>query len=86
MSRFHQQKKREMTKILHAEIAKIVKIALAEDCVFLDITSDSTIPENAVVAFAIKARQPLIFCGKEVVTEVFAQLKKSKKFQNPRCN
>lgn len=71
-----------MTKILHAEIAKIVKIALAEDCAFLDITSDSTIAENSSVTFAIKARQPLTFCGKAVITEVFAQLKKSKKFQN----
>lgn len=62
--------------------SEIVKIALAEDCVFNDITSDFTISEKTSISFAIKAREEIIFCGKEIITEVFSQLKKSPKFKN----
>lgn len=71
-----------MKKNLNAEIAEIVKIALTEDCVFFDITSDFTVPEKTAVTFAIKPREQIIFCGEKVITEVFSQLKKSKKFKN----
>ena len=69
-------------KYLKAEIARIVKISLAEDCAFNDVTSDLTIPKNSSVTFEINPREEIIFCGKDVITEVFLQLKKSAKFRN----
>lgn len=63
-------------------LGKIVKLALEEDCVLSDITSDLTIPGNSVVTFEIKPREDIIFFGREVVNEVFLQLKLSKKFRN----
>ena len=71
---------------LKKEIAKIVKIALREDCVFSDVTSDLTIPKNSSIAFEINAREEIIFCGKEVISEVFAQLQNSKKFKNSQLD
>jgi nicotinate-nucleotide pyrophosphorylase (carboxylating) len=65
---------------------EIVKKALLEDRVFDDVTSDLTIPKNRLVAFKIRTREQIIFCGKEVINEVFAQLKKSAKFKNSSLN
>ena len=67
---------------LEKEISKIVKIALREDCAFSDVTSDLTIPKNSEITFEINAREDIIFCGKDVILEVFSQLKNSKKFQD----
>ncbi len=64
------------------ELRKIVKIALEEDCAFDDITSDLTIPQNTILSFEINPREEIIFCGQDVILEVFSQLKKSKKFEN----
>ena len=65
---------------------KIVAEALSEDCVFDDITSDLTIPQNRLVAFEIKPREQIIFCGKSLIEEVFSQLKKSAKFKNSKID
>ena len=65
---------------------KIVAEALSEDCVFDDITSDLTIPQNRLVAFEIKPREQIIFCGKSLIEEVFFQLKKSAKFKNSKID
>ena len=67
---------------LKKEIAKIVKIALREDCAFNDATSDLTSPKNSFITFEINAREEIIFCGKEIISEVFSQLQNSKKFKN----
>lgn len=71
---------------LKKELSKIVASALQEDCAFEDVTSDLTIPKNSVISFEIKAREEIIFCGKEVILEVFAQLKKSAKFKNSKLD
>lgn len=71
-------------EILKKEISKIVENALREDCAFDDVTSDLTIPSNSLVAFEIKAREEIIFCGKEIILAVFAALKKSAKFKNSK--
>ncbi len=67
-------------------LKKIITIALEEDAVFNDVTSDLTIPKNSVVAFEIKPREEIIFCGKDVILEVFLQLKKNKKFRNSKLD
>ena len=61
-------------------------MALKEDEVFNDLTSDLTIAEGANCNFAINAREDLVFCGKKIVEEVFSQLKNSAKFQNCTLN
>jgi nicotinate-nucleotide pyrophosphorylase len=66
------------------DLSKIISAALKEDGVFDDITSDLTIPKNSNISFEIKPREDIIFCGKEVVSEVFAQLKQSNKFKNSK--
>ncbi len=61
---------------------KLISQALKEDDVFNDITSDLTITKNSIVTFEIAAREAIIFCGQDVILEVFSQLKKSSKFKN----
>lgn len=63
-------------------LEEIIKTALKEDDATNDITSDLTIAENDVVSFEINSREKIIFCGQEVILEVFSQLRKSKKFRN----
>lgn len=58
----------------------IVADSLKEDNVFDDITSNLTIDSSSQSKFLINARQDLILCGKEIIIEVFSQLKKSTKF------
>ena len=65
---------------------QIVKSALIEDRAFNDITSDLTIPQNTNISFEIKPREEIIFCGKEIILAVFAELKKSKKFQDSKLD
>ena len=71
---------------LKAEIAKVVEKALIEDCAFDDATSDLTISKNTLIAFEIKARQEIIFCGKEIILKVFEVLKSSPKFKNSKLD
>jgi nicotinate-nucleotide pyrophosphorylase (carboxylating) len=71
---------------LEIEIAKVVENALIEDCAFDDITSDLTISKNTLIAFEIKARQEIIFCGKEIILKVFEALKNSSKFKNSKLD
>jgi nicotinate-nucleotide pyrophosphorylase (carboxylating) len=63
-------------------LEEIIRIALKEDDALNDITSDLTIPENSLVSFEIRPREEIIFCGQEVILEIFSQLKKSKKFKD----
>lgn len=63
-------------------LPKIIELALQEDEVFNDITSDLTIAKNTNCNFVINAREDLVFCGREIIEEVFYQLKNSSKFQN----
>jgi nicotinate-nucleotide pyrophosphorylase (carboxylating) len=67
-------------------LKKIVTTALLEDRAFDDITSDLTIPKNTLVTFEINAREEIIFCGAEIISEVFLQLKKSTKFKNSKLD
>jgi nicotinate-nucleotide pyrophosphorylase (carboxylating) len=71
---------------MQKSLKEIIKNALIEDAVFNDITSDLTIPQNTEISFKIAAREEIIFCGKEVINEVFAQLKSAKKFKNSKLN
>ncbi len=71
---------------LKKEITKIVENALREDCALEDVTSDLTIPANSQIAFEIRSREEIIFCGKEIISEVFAALKKSPKFKNAKLD
>ncbi len=73
-------------KILKTELTKIVANALREDCAFNDVTSDLTVSANSQVNFEIKAREEIIFCGKDAILEVFLQLKKSAKFKNSKLD
>ena len=67
-------------------LTKIISSALQEDEALNDITSEFTIEKNVNCNFAINAREKLIFCGKEIVEEVFYQLKNSAKFQNSKID
>jgi len=67
-------------------LEEIIKIALIEDGVFNDSTSDLTIPKNSVITFEINPREEMIFCGEEIISEVFLQLKKSTKFKNSKLD
>ncbi len=71
---------------LKKEISSIITGALKEDFAFNDVTSDLTIPADQVVSFEIKVREDIVFCGKEILTEVFFQLKKSLKFKNAKLD
>lgn len=71
---------------MQKSLEKIIKIALDEDRAFNDVTSDLTIPQNSITTFEIKPREEIIFCGKEVILEVFSQLKKSPKFKNAKLD
>ena len=63
-------------------LKKLIAISLTEDRVFNDKTSDLCLTKNLQTSFAINTREPIIFCGKKIILEVFGQLKKSKKFKN----
>jgi nicotinate-nucleotide pyrophosphorylase (carboxylating) len=67
-------------------LSKIISSALLEDEALNDITSDLTIEKKINCNFSINAREKLIFCGKNVVEEVFYQLKNSTKFQNSQID
>ena len=67
-------------------LADLIAIALKEDDAFNDVTSDLTIPKNRVLTFEIAPREEIIFCGVDVILEVFAQLKKSTKFKNSKLD
>ncbi len=73
-------------EFVRKEIKKIVEIALCEDCALDDITSDLTIPKNSIVSFEIKAREDIIFCGHDVISEAFLALKNSPKFKNSKLD
>lgn len=63
-------------------LEKIVKIALEEDEVFNDVTSDLTMAQSNIVEFEISPREEIIFCGADIIFEVFMTLKSSPKFRN----
>lgn len=69
-----------------SEVEKIITTALLEDRALNDITSDLTIPKNTLVTFEINAREEIIFCGAEIISEVFLQLKKSTKFKHSKLD
>lgn len=71
-------------EFLKKELQRIIKTALAEDGALDDVTSDLTISKNSVAAFKINAREKMVFCGRNVIEEVFSQLKKSAKFKNSK--
>lgn len=71
-----------LQKSAKLELLKIIEIAIAEDRAFEDITSDLTVAKNLVMSFEINPREEIIFCGKDVISMVFSQLKKSAKFKN----
>lgn len=71
------------------ELKKIITTAILEDRAFHDITSDLTIPKNTLVTFEINTREEIIFCGAEIISEVFSQLKKFSpraKFKNSKLD
>jgi nicotinate-nucleotide pyrophosphorylase len=65
---------------------KIIEIALAEDCALDDVTSDLVVAKDSLVTFEINAREEIIFCGKEAISEVFATLKRTAKFKNSKLD
>lgn len=71
---------------MQKELEKIIKSALIEDGALNDVTSDLTIPKDNLVKFQINSREDIIFCGKNVILEVFSQLKKSAKFKDSKLN
>lgn len=56
------------------EVDRIIETALEEDIGRGDITSQLTIPEDAVTKYSIRAREPMVVCGINVVTRVFDRL------------
>lgn len=67
-------------------IKKIVKSALVEDVAYRDVTSDLIFKKHSLARFKIASRQDIIFFGKEIISEVFLQLKNYEKFKNAKLN
>lgn len=67
-------------------LKKVIQTALAEDRAYQDVTSDLTIAKTHLSSFEIKPREEIIFCGKDIITEVFLQLKNYQKFRNSKIN
>jgi nicotinate-nucleotide pyrophosphorylase (carboxylating) len=55
-------------------LAKIVRVALDEDLGRGDLTTDACVDAKALGRARMRAREPLVFCGGELVREVFAQV------------
>lgn len=55
-------------------IGKIVSRALEEDLGRGDLTTEACVEESAQGAASLRAREPAVFCGGELVREVYAQL------------
>ncbi len=56
------------------EIDRIIQMSLEEDLGRGDITSNLTIPEDAVAEFAIRAREKMVVCGIDIAARVFDML------------
>ncbi len=67
-------------------LSMTIAIALKEDAALNDVTSDLTIADDSLLNFQIAPRQDIIFCGCEIITEVFLQLKQNKKFKNAKLD
>jgi nicotinate-nucleotide pyrophosphorylase (carboxylating) len=55
-------------------VTKIVSLALDEDLGRGDITTEACVDAAAIASAALCAREALVFCGAELVREVFTQL------------
>ena len=71
---------------IKSQISDIIKIALKEDGALDDVTSDLTLSAKNQIKFVINSREKIVFCGAEIITEVFSQLKKSAKFKNSKLS
>lgn len=60
--------------IARTTLARIVSCALDEDLGRGDLTSDACIPAATRGTARFCAREPLVFCGADIVREVFAQV------------
>ncbi len=52
-------------------VERIVRAALEEDVARGDVTSDATVPAEAVGAAELRARERLVLCGLDVIAQVF---------------
>jgi nicotinate-nucleotide pyrophosphorylase (carboxylating) len=68
------QELNQRSELLQEEIARIIRIALAEDIGAGDVTSLATIPEDAQFQGDLVAKADGIVAGLEVARRVFAQL------------
>ncbi len=59
---------------MSAEVRAIVRLALAEDVGRGDLTTESTVPPDAVAGAEILQKAPGVLCGLPVVETVFAEL------------
>lgn len=66
--------------VIQNEMQKIVDEALVEDCAFADVTSDLTLVDDAIISFAINAREEIVVCGLDVIDCVLSNLMKAEKF------
>ena len=71
---------------MQEDLKAIIKQSLIEDRAFDDVTSDLLIKENSLIDFVISPRQPIVFCGSDVINEVFSQLKSNSKFTHSQIN
>ncbi len=55
-------------------LTSIVRIALDEDLGRGDLTTEACVPEDAHGQAELRAREALVFCGADLVREVFAQV------------
>nr|HPL99179.1 nicotinate-nucleotide diphosphorylase (carboxylating) [Bacillota bacterium] len=62
-------------------IDRIIKNALREDLGWGDVTTDSTIPDTAVIRGNFIAKEEGIICGIEVCRRVFEMVDRSIDFQ-----
>jgi nicotinate-nucleotide pyrophosphorylase (carboxylating) len=60
--------------VLRTAITRIVQIALDEDLARGDLTTEACVSADSVGRAELRAREPCVFCGAELIREVFAQV------------
>jgi nicotinate-nucleotide pyrophosphorylase (carboxylating) len=60
--------------ILRSTLSKIVSLALEEDLGRGDLTTEACVDSTAQGSAVLRAREPAVFCGGELVREVYAQV------------
>jgi nicotinate-nucleotide pyrophosphorylase (carboxylating) len=54
-------------------VNKLIRLAIAEDYSFGDVTSKLSVPKSATCKASIIAREPLVICGLDLIEKIFSE-------------